>query len=42
MGKGCYSVTDLLSLRFHFEERESVLLQAYKPGVTVDTSDGTH
>jgi len=40
VGKAVYSVRDLLSRDFHFEERESEALRNTKPGVPVEM--GTH
>lgn len=42
VGKGIYSVTDLLSHDFQFEERESDALRNNKPGTIVEVGDSTH
>jgi len=42
VGKAVYSVRDLLSHDFHFEERESEALRNTKPGAVAEIVDGTH
>lgn len=42
VGKAVYSVHDLLSPDFHFEEHESDILRANRPRSMVDTDDSTH
>jgi len=42
VGKAVYSVRDLLSPDFHFEEHESDILRASRPRTVVDIEDDTH
>ena len=40
--KGIYSVADMLTHSFGFEERESQALRNNKPRAIVEITDGTH
>ena len=42
VGKAVYSVRDLLSRDFRFEEHESDMLRANRPHAVIDVEDGTH
>ena len=42
VGKGIYSVVDLLTRDFHFEERDYEALRSHKPCAITGFGDATH